>query len=105
MKKIFTTASAVIAAALLSVAGNVGAEDEATEGSPIFPVEIFACNFHEGKGSSDLDQWVSQWNAWADKGLAPYSAWTLTPFYYGEEQTIDFIWLGTSTDAATLGRA
>jgi hypothetical protein len=105
MRKIFTTASAVTAIALLSVAGSVSAADDSNEESSIFPVEIYACNFNEGKGPGDLDGWVSKWNAWADKVLAPYSAWTLTPFYYGEEQTFDFLWLGTSTDAATMGRA
>jgi hypothetical protein len=105
MKKRYKTASAVVALAFLSVAGGAGAADEATEESPIFPVEIYTCNFHDGKGAADMDGWVSEWNTWADEHLAPYSAWTLTPFYYGTEQTFDFLWLGVSPDAATMGRA
>ena len=90
---------------LMTAAGSAAAQDEAAEESAIFPVEIYTCNYHDGRGPAELDQWVTKWNAWADTALAPYSAWTLTPFYYGDEQTFDFIWLGTSPDAATMGRA
>jgi len=91
--------------AILAFSSSAIAQEESDQGSAIFPVEIYTCNFHEGKGSADLDQWVTQWNAWLDGDPEPYSAWTLTPFYFGAEQDFDFIWLGTSPDAAALGRA
>lgn len=96
-----------VACAVLTLSAGAVAQDEgdAAEEVSIFPVEIYACKYHEGKGSADLDQWVAKWNAWADGVLAPYSAWTLTPFYYGSSQDFDFIWLGVSPDAATMGRA
>jgi hypothetical protein len=87
--------------------GTAMAQDEG-EGSTIFPVEIYICNFNEGKGPDDLNQWADKWNSWIDSTGStpePYSAWTLTPFYFGEDQDFDFIWLGTSPNATALGRA
>jgi hypothetical protein len=100
------TSPAILAAAILvACTGSAVAQEASDEGPSIFPVEIYTCNFHDGKGSADLDRWVSKWNAWIDEDPEPYSAWTLTPFYFGEDQDFDFIWLGTSPDAAALGRA
>ena len=97
-----------VSAALLALSAGAAAQEDgdAAQEASIFPVEIWACSFHDGKGNADLDQWVAKWNAWADSsGLAPYSAWTLTPFYFGADQDFDFIWLGVSPDAATMGQA
>jgi hypothetical protein len=105
IRKMYKGAILLLATVLMAAIGSATAQDEAGEESPIFPVEIYTCNYHDGSGPAQLDQWVTKWNAWADTALAPYSAWTLTPFYYGDEQTFDFIWLGTSPDAATMGRA
>jgi hypothetical protein len=33
----------------------------------VVPVELFTCNFHEGKGHDDLDAVIDKWNDWADK--------------------------------------
>ena len=72
----------------------------------VIPVELFACTYNEGKGADDLDKATASWNAWADKQkLDDYAAWTLTPFYYGAEQTFDVIWLGAGKDAVALGKA
>ncbi len=105
-KKLFSVRLALTAALLALSAGAIAQDEgDAAEESSIFPVEIYACNFNEGKGNADLDQWVTKWNAWFDTTPEPYSAWTLTPFYFGSEQDFDFIWLGASPDAAALGRA
>lgn len=104
MKNLVSPVTIAAALVLLSSSGNVLAQEESDEGSTIFPVEIYTCSYHDGKGATDLDQWVSKWNAWMDANPESYSAWTLIPFYYGEEQDFDFIWLGVSPDAATLGR-
>jgi len=91
---------------LLSGIGSLAAQDKEGEESAAFPVELYICNYNDGKGPADLDMWAEKWNAWADSsGPESYSAWTLTPFYYGGDQDFDFIWLGTSPDATTLGRA
>lgn len=72
----------------------------------VVPVELFTCNFHEGKGPGDLDAVIDQWNDWADKSrIDDYAAWTLTPFYFGPEQTFDVIWLGAGKNGVALGKA
>ena len=89
-----------------SASGNLLAQDENDEGMNIVPVEIYACQYHDGKGPGDLKKWNDKWNKWADgQNVETYSAYILTPFYYGENQDFDFIWLGVSPDAASMGRA
>lgn len=96
--------SSFMAGLLLVVgSGAVLAEDD---GMLVIPVELFACTYNDGMGSEDLDKVIAKWNAWADKsGIDDYSAWTLTPYYYGPEQEFDVIWLGAGKDAVALGRA
>ena len=106
MKQIYKCMT-VCSMLVLMGTGNTLAQDE-SEGSTAFPVEIYICNFNEGMGQAELNKWVDKWNAWieaASSPPAPYSAWTMTPFYFGEDQDFDFIWLGTSPNAAALGRA
>jgi hypothetical protein len=96
---------AVCSLLVLMGTGSTVAQDEG-EGPTAFPVEIYVCNFNEGMGHAELNQWADKWNAWIESSTPePYSAWTLTPFYFGQDQDFDFIWLGTSPNAAALGRA
>jgi len=82
------------------------AQDEDGDGAALFPTEIYSCSFNEGNGEADLGQWVAKWNAWADSAeIKGYSAWTLYPFYFGDNQEFDFIWLGASASGEALGRA
>lgn len=95
---------------LAGVSSTVAQEEGEVKGEApaIVPVEIYICNFNEAKGPEDLNQWAEKWNAWIDSTSSapePYSAWTLTPFYFGPDQDFDFIWLGTSPNATALGRA
>jgi len=104
--KQFLISVSVCSVMMLSGTGTATAQDEGSEGPSIFPVEVYTCNYNEGKGPADLDSWSEKWNAWADSGaLEPYSAWTLTPFYFGSDQDFDFIWLGAADNAVALGRA
>jgi len=105
MKHAISPLGMTAAIAILSLSSSILAEEEKGTEAAIFPVEVYTCNFNDGKGQADLDRWVTKWNAWVDEDPEPYSAWTLAPFYFGEEQDFDFIWLGTSPDAAALGRA
>lgn len=82
---------------------TVSAQDD---GMLVIPVELFTCNYNDGKGPTDLDKVIDKWNAWADKeGVDDYAAWTLTPYYFGPEQEFDVIWLGAGKDAVALGKA
>ena len=69
------------------------------------PGRYQSLQYRDGMGQADLDKWFEKYNAWAGFTPTPdgYSVWTLTPFYYGAEQDFDFIWLGTSANAAALG--
>ncbi|MDP5052310.1 MAG: hypothetical protein NWP69_00855 [Congregibacter sp.] len=72
----------------------------------IVPVEMFVCNFVEGKGQADLDVVVKQWSDFMDdKKIRNYAAWQLTPYYYGGEQDFDMIWMGASSDGNAMGNA
>jgi hypothetical protein len=84
---------------------NTIAQEEESEEPSVFPVHITVCSYKDGKGQADLDAWFEKFNAWAGFTPSPdgYSAWTLTPYYYGPEQDFDFLWLGTSPTAAALG--
>ena len=101
MKKFFV-ACFVSCCVMMAGSGTVFAQED---NALIIPVELFTCNYNEGKGAADLDKAVEKWNAWADKiGLDDYSAWTLTPYYFGPEQEFDIIWLGAAKDAVALGK-
>jgi len=80
--------------------GTAAAQDDAGAAA----VEIFTCNYADGKGAADLDKVVAKWNKWADKqGMTDYSAWTLTPFYAGAEQDFDVLWLGVTRTGKSMG--
>jgi hypothetical protein len=95
--------SFLVGCLLLAGSGNVVAQDDSML---VIPVELFTCNYNDGKGPGDLDKVIAKWNKWADKkGVDDYAAWTLTPYYFGPEQEFDVIWLGAGKDAVALGKA
>lgn len=95
------TGSLVIAAGF----SNGLAQDDEDDNN-VVPVELYACNYNDGKGPADLDKAVAKWNAWADsRGVKDYTAWTLTPFYASPEQEFDVLWLGVTPSAKALGAA
>jgi hypothetical protein len=80
------------------------AQDEGTSGPTFAPVDIFACNFNEGKTQADLDKAVAGWNKWMDKsGAAPYQAWTYTAYYNSPAYSFDIAWLGAWPDGNAMG--
>lgn len=90
-------------AALVALLWGVGAS--ADEHSPSFaPLEIYACNFRDGKDMDDLSRVITKWNAWMDSSNAPtYSAYTMTPIFYSQDITFDIAWVGAWPDGATMG--
>ncbi len=72
----------------------------------VIPVELYACNYHEGKGEADLNAAIDKWNAWADDQKEnTYAAWTLNKWYYGQDQDFDVLWLGAGTTSKALGKS
>lgn len=85
------------------VAQNEEEQESAVPESAV-PVEIYACSYNDGQGPADLDAATAKWSAFADEQeVNDYSAWTLTPFYFGPEQEFDFLWLGVARNAQSMG--
>lgn len=92
-----------LTASLVATTANSQEEDMS---STAVPVEIFTCDYRDGKGPKDLDKVTANWNVWADNaGVNDYTAWTLVPFYASEEQDFDVLWLGVSPTARQMGSA
>lgn len=71
----------------------------------ILPVELYACSFVDGKGQSDLDAVLAQFNEFMDaENVSDYAAWQLTPYFYGPAQSYDMLWMGVFTDGNAMGR-
>jgi hypothetical protein len=70
----------------------------------IVPVEMFVCDFMEGKGQDDLNAATAAWTAFMDdRKVKNYSAWQLTPYYFSPAQDFDMIWMGASVDGNAMG--
>jgi len=102
MKKLFLS----LAAGGLVLAAGFSTSIAQDDNDRAVPVEIYACNYTEGHGPTDLDSVSAKWNKWADgQGLSDYSAWTLTPFYFSDNQEFDWLWIGVSPTAQAMGAA
>ena len=103
MKRIIAAFAAASLFLILGVSAGI-AQEEGKQMDPATPVELFACKYNDGKGPADLDAAAATWNKWADDaGIDDYSAWTLVPYYSSPEQDFDFLWLGGSSSAKSLG--
>lgn len=103
MKQLVAAFAAGSIILVMGMSTSLAQDDDQME--PATPVEIFACNYNEGKSYADLDPVVDKFNEWADKQGIDYAAWTLVPYYAGPKQDFDYLWLGGSKSAQALGRA
>jgi len=87
-----------------ALAGAASADSH--EGPSFRPLEIYACNFLDGKDADDLARVIARWNAWMDANDMPeYAAFVLTPIFHSAEITFDIAWVGLNPDGATMGAA
>jgi len=101
MRKIIAAVAALIT---VLAWGPVLADSHEAEPMRFVPVEIFTCDYLEGKGPADLDAVIARWNEWMDEhDQQDYFAVTLTPFYFGSE-TFDVGWLGSWPNGEAMGR-
>lgn len=78
-------------------------EAEAPAGPEFRPIEIYACNFNEGKTMADLMEVTAGWNAWMDEqGMTDYWASLLMPVYHSAEITFDVGWVGGWPNGAAM---
>ena len=70
-------------------------------------VEIFQCNFSNGKDLEDTLKVASKWDAWADDNYSvPYAGYVMTPFYQTKTDfPFDLFWLGVTPSFKALGIA
>ena len=99
--RIIVTAIAALLASGASIAQDKKAE--AAAAPAMVPVEIFTCNWRDGKDQGDLAKLNARLKEMMDKNNAPYSAWTLTPQFRAGEDGFDIAWLGSWTSGAAMG--
>jgi hypothetical protein len=105
MKSLKTLTGACAVSLLLLAAGPGVAQVSADGMGKVLPVEMYACNFKDGKGMDDLSGVIKRWNDYADDtGMNDYAAWLLTPFFFGTEQDFDVLWLGAFKDGKAMGK-
>jgi hypothetical protein len=76
--------------------------EEESDGGFI-PIEIFACNFEDGKGPDDLNTVTAKWNEWMDEeGAGDYFAAHMYP-NYSTELGFDVGWIGGWRDGNAMG--
>ena len=98
------TLIAALSATLVFLSAPVSADNHEDE-RDWFPMEIFACNFNEGKSMDDFRAATDAWSVWADeRNVDTYWAGVLTPYYYGPAQgAFDVGWLGGWTSGTAMG--
>lgn len=69
------------------------------------PTELYACNYRNGQGPSELEAVIDNWTAYMnEQEVDTYTAWTLTRQYYTAEQEFDVLWLGAWKDSNAMGQ-
>ena len=70
-------------------------------------LEIFQCNFSNGKDLEDTLKVASKWDEWADENYSvPYAGYVMSPFYQTKTDfPFDLFWLGVTPSFKALGTA
>ena len=103
MKRVSATALSA-ALFLLVGSGQVIADAHEEESDVQFtPIELWACNFEDGKGPDDLDAVNAKWNAWMDeKGVTDYFAALMYPNFHNDIG-FDVAWIGGWPNGNAMG--
>ena len=98
MKKIVSAVTTGLLA--VAVCSGVAAQD----GPASNPVEMFTCDFREGKGPSDLTAVANKFGKWSKDNSGEYSAWILYPAIKATAEGFDVAWLGAWPSGASMGK-
>lgn len=102
IRRLILAGTALLAA--FALAGTANAQVSADGMGKVLPVELFACSYREGRDSSDLNDVIERWNAYADDNdVDDYAAWVLTKQFYTPTQEFDLIWMGAYSDFNAMG--
>jgi hypothetical protein len=102
MRKLLIAVAAGTALTLSGVSLSFAQDD----GPPNFiPVEMQACNYKDGKDSSDFDDAMDEMVDWMEKEDGdPYAAWVLDKVYTDPDREFDFLYIGAWPNGSTMGR-
>jgi hypothetical protein len=104
MKKLTGIAALIAATGMLASPGTTAQVSKDGMGKMV-PVELYVCEFVEGKGEADLEPVIAQWSEFMDgQKIRDYAAWLLYPYYHGIDQSFDFVWMGAYKDGKAMGR-
>ncbi len=103
MKKIIRAIS--VLAGLVPLAMGTALAQVTEDGmGKVIPVELWACSYNDRQDRDDLDSVNERWNRWMDeRNNNNFAAWVLTPYFYGQEQQFDLLWMGAYTDGNAMG--
>lgn len=106
MKKILVSVAAAMLAMIFGSGAVVAQEQEQAEIRTFVPVEVWVCNYREGKGQADYDRAIEALRSVpAADPPASYLAFRLTRGFYGPDQDFDFVYLGVWPDGgSSMGR-
>ncbi len=69
----------------------------------VTPIELFACDYRDGKGMQDLLDVAKTFDKWATDNDAQYAAWIITPEFRTAEDGFDVGWIGSWPSGAAMG--
>ncbi len=98
MNKIQIAVTGVLAA--VSLSSVVQAQDA----PKLMPVEMWTCDFQDGKNMADLDKVNQKFKKWSEKHEPTYSAWVITPQFRAMEDGFDVGWIGSWADGNAMGK-
>jgi len=98
MKKIISLCMGMV---LVAFALLDGTEVQAQQ--PV-PLEIYACNFLDGAGMSDVQVAIDEFNEWADENdIGDLNSSVVTPYFYSAALPYDLLFVNRWTNGAALG--
>lgn len=79
----------ILAAIMFSFVAPAALADD-HEGAVQVPVEVWACNYKDGKSLADLEAWYEGFNSLSDQMENPeFSAWIWSPYFVSDLKGAD----------------
>ena len=96
--------SAVAALGTATLAFGTAAFAQQQPPPPAGTVEIFTCDYNNGRDMDDLMAAARRFNTWADQNAAnDYTALTATPWAFSDQVDFDVGWIGAWPNGTAMG--